>query len=56
MSRWLHTGLGAVLLPALLALPASAASFKDKGVNVAFKTSDGQDAGTATLNAGPQRG
>jgi Cu-Zn family superoxide dismutase len=36
-----------VVLPALLVL--SAAEAKDKGVEVAFKTSDGQDAGTALL-------
>jgi Cu-Zn family superoxide dismutase len=44
--------LGAAVMPALLALPASAAlptMHKDKGVEVAFKTADGQDAGTALL-------
>ena len=36
-------------LPALLALSASAALHKNKGLEVDFKTSDGQDAGTALL-------
>jgi superoxide dismutase, Cu-Zn family len=36
-------------LPALLALSASAAMHKNKGLEVAFKTSDGQDAGSALL-------
>jgi superoxide dismutase, Cu-Zn family len=36
-------------LPALLALSASAAMHKNKGLEVDFKTSDGQDAGTALL-------
>lgn len=36
-------------LPVLLALSAGAGLRKDKGVEVDFKTSDGQDAGTATL-------
>ena len=36
-------------LPALLALSASAAIHKNKGLEVDFKTSDGQDAGTAIL-------
>ena len=36
-------------LPALLALSASAAMHKNKGLEVDFKTSDGQDAGTAFL-------
>jgi Cu-Zn family superoxide dismutase len=36
-------------LPALLALSASAAMHKNKGVEVDFKTSDGQDAGSALL-------
>jgi superoxide dismutase, Cu-Zn family len=38
-------------LPALLALSASAAMHKNKGLEVDFKTSDGQDAGTALLTA-----
>lgn len=36
-------------LPALLALSAPAAIHKNKGLEVDFKTSDGQDAGSATL-------
>src|ERR1700743_2345700 len=36
-------------LPALLALSAPAAIHKNKGIEVDFKTSDGQDAGTALL-------
>ncbi len=36
-------------LPVVLALSASAGLRRDKGVEVAFKTSDGQDAGTALL-------
>ena len=36
-------------LPALLALSASAAIHKNKGLEVDFKTSQGQDAGTALL-------
>jgi superoxide dismutase, Cu-Zn family len=36
-------------LPVLLALSAGAGLRKDKGVEVDFKTSDGQDAGTAML-------
>ena len=36
-------------LPALLALSASAALHKNKGLEVDFKTSDGQDAGSALL-------
>ena len=36
-------------LPVLLALSAGAGLRKDKGVEVDFKTSDGQDAGTALL-------
>ena len=38
-------------LPALLALSASAAMHKNKGLEVDFKTSDGQDAGTALLTS-----
>ena len=38
---------GAMTLPALLVVSASAA--RNKGIEVNFKTSDGQDAGTATL-------
>jgi len=36
-------------LPALLALSASAAMHKSKGLEVDFKTSEGQDAGSALL-------
>ena len=36
-------------LPVLLALSASAAMHKNKGLEVDFKTSDGQDAGSALL-------
>lgn len=36
-------------LPALLALSSSAAMHKNKGLEVDFKTSDGQDAGSALL-------
>jgi superoxide dismutase, Cu-Zn family len=36
-------------LPALLALSASGALHKNKGLEVDFKTSEGQDAGTALL-------
>jgi superoxide dismutase, Cu-Zn family len=45
MTRLLKVCIG--VLPALLAL--SAAQAKDKGVEVDFKTSQGQDAGTALL-------
>jgi superoxide dismutase, Cu-Zn family len=38
-------------LPALLALSASAALHKNKGLEVDFKTSEGQDAGTAFLTS-----
>jgi Cu-Zn family superoxide dismutase len=47
MTRLLKVGISA--LPALLALSASAAMYKSKGVEVDFKTSQGQDAGTAIL-------
>jgi superoxide dismutase, Cu-Zn family len=36
-------------LPALLALSASAAMHKNKGLEVDFKTGEGQDAGSALL-------
>ena len=49
MTRLLRVSIAAMTLPALLALTASAAVFKNKGVEVDFKTSQGQDAGTATL-------
>lgn len=41
--------IGAAALPVLLALSAPAAMGKDKGLEVDFKTSDGQDAGSALL-------
>jgi Cu-Zn family superoxide dismutase len=49
MTRVLKVCIGAMTLPALLALSASAAMFRNKGLEVTFKTSQGQDAGTATL-------
>jgi len=49
MTRLLRVSIGMLTLPALLALSASAAMFKNKGVEVDFKTSQGEDAGTATL-------
>jgi Cu-Zn family superoxide dismutase len=39
----------AITLPAVLAVSASGAMFKSKGIDVTFKTSQGEDAGTATL-------
>jgi Cu-Zn family superoxide dismutase len=47
MTRLLRVCFGAMTLPVLLALSASAA--RKKGIEVDFKTSQGQDAGTATL-------
>jgi superoxide dismutase, Cu-Zn family len=47
MTRLLKVCVAA--LPALLALPAPAALHKNKGLEVDFKTSEGQDAGSATL-------
>ena len=47
MIRLLRVCIGAMTLPALLALSASGA--RNKGIEVDFKTSQGQDAGTATL-------
>jgi Cu-Zn family superoxide dismutase len=49
MTRLLRVCIGAMTLPALLTLSASGAMFKNSGVEVNFKTSQGQDAGTATL-------
>jgi superoxide dismutase, Cu-Zn family len=46
MTRLLRVCIGVWTLPALVALSASA---RNKGLEVAFKTSQGQDAGTATL-------
>jgi superoxide dismutase, Cu-Zn family len=48
MTRLLKVCIGGALT-ALLALSASAALHKNKGVEVDFKTSQGQDAGTAML-------
>jgi Cu-Zn family superoxide dismutase len=47
MTRLLRVCIGTMALPALLAVSASAA--RNKGLEVNFKTSQGQDAGTATL-------
>src|ERR1700678_343444 len=47
MTRLLRVCIGTMALPALLAVSASAA--RNKGLEVSFKTSQGQDAGTATL-------
>jgi Cu-Zn family superoxide dismutase len=47
MTRLLRMCIGAMTLPAVLAL--SGAMFKKQGLEVDFKTSQGQDAGTATL-------
>lgn len=47
MTRLLRVCVAA--LPVLLALSAPAAMGKNKGLEVDFKTSDGQDAGSATL-------
>ncbi len=47
MTRLLRLCIGTITLPALLALSASAA--RNKGLEVNFKNSQGQDAGTATL-------
>ncbi len=47
MTRLLRVCIASITLPALLALSASAA--RKKGLEVDFKTSQGQDAGTATL-------
>ncbi len=49
MTRRLRISIGMLTLPALLTVSASAASFKNKGVEVDFKTSQGEDAGTALL-------
>ncbi len=50
MTRTIRMCISAMTLPALLALSASADMFrKNKGLEVDFKTSQGQDAGTATL-------
>ena len=47
MTRLLRVCIGAMTMPALLAISASAA--RNKGIEVDFKTSQGQDAGTAIL-------
>jgi Cu-Zn family superoxide dismutase len=49
MTKRLKMWVGAMTLPALLALPAAAAMFKNKPLQVDFKNSQGQDAGTASL-------
>jgi len=49
MTRLLRVCIGVWTLPALVALSASAGMSRNKGLEVAFKTSQGQDAGTATL-------
>jgi Cu-Zn family superoxide dismutase len=49
MTRTLRMYVSAMTLPALLALSPSAAIAKSKGVEVDFKTAQGQDAGTALL-------
>jgi Cu-Zn family superoxide dismutase len=49
MTRLLRVCIGTMALPALLAVSASAA--RNKGLEVNFKNSQGQDAGTATLTA-----
>jgi Cu-Zn family superoxide dismutase len=49
MTTWLRTCMTAITLPAVLAVSASGAMFKSKGIDVTFKTSQGEDAGTATL-------
>ena len=49
MTKWLRMYIGVATLPALLAISASAAMFKGKAVDVPFKTSQGEDAGSATL-------
>jgi Cu-Zn family superoxide dismutase len=49
MTKRLNMWVGAMTLPALLALPATAAMFKNKPLQVDFKNSQGQDTGTATL-------
>src|SRR5271168_753746 len=47
MTRLRRVCIGAITLPALLALSASGA--RNKGIEVNFKTSQGEDAGTAML-------
>ena len=49
MTKWLRMWMGVTTLPVLLALPASAAMFKNKPLQVDFKTSQGEDAGSASL-------
>ena len=49
MTKQLRMYIGALTLPALLAVSAPAAVFKSKSVDVTFKTSQGEDAGTAQL-------
>ena len=49
MTKQFRKYIGALTLPALLAVSATAAIFKGKGVEVSFKTSSGENAGTAVL-------
>jgi Cu-Zn family superoxide dismutase len=49
MTRTLRICISAMTLPALLALSPVAAMAKGKGVQVDFKTAEGQSAGTALL-------
>ncbi len=50
MTRTLRLCISAMTLPALLALSTAAAMAKNKGVEVDFKTAQGQDAGKALLS------
>ena len=49
MNRCFTMCMGLLMLPAFTGLSAQAAMFKDKGVEVSMKTSQGEDAGTALL-------
>ena len=49
MMTRLRVCIGVLTLPVLLVLSAQAAMFKDKGVQVDLKTSQGEDAGSAVL-------
>jgi superoxide dismutase, Cu-Zn family len=50
MTGRFKAGVGVITLSCLFAITATAAMFKSKGVEVAFKTSQGEDAGTAILS------
>jgi superoxide dismutase, Cu-Zn family len=50
MTGRIKAGVGIVTLSCVCAITATAAMFKSKGVEVSFKTSQGEDAGTATLS------